>query len=138
MAMNKNRGLGRGLSALFSELEAEGDAQVASYTPEERAAAEEGHDLTEVDVELIRPNPNQPRKHFDENALNELAASISKHGMIMPIVVTAQPGGTYMIIAGERRYRAAYLHKNSSAFVFLIICFNLKIDKGKEIRRINL
>ena len=107
MAMNKNRGLGRGLSALFSELEAEGDAQVASYTPEERAAAVEGHGLTEVDVELIRPNPNQPRKHFDENALNELAASISKHGMIMPIVVTAQPGGTYMIIAGERRYRAA-------------------------------
>ena len=107
MAMNKNRGLGRGLSALFSELEAEGDAQVASYTPEERAAAEEGHDLTEVDVELIRPNPNQPGKHFDENALNDLAASISKHGMIMPIVVTAQPGGTYMIIAGERRYRAA-------------------------------
>ena len=104
---NKNRGLGRGLSALFSELEAEGDAQATAYTPEERAAVEEGHDLTEVEVDRIRPNPDQPRKNFDENALNELAASIAKHGMIMPIVVTAQPGGMYMIIAGERRYRAA-------------------------------
>ena len=107
MATNKNRGLGRGLSALFSELEAEGDVQATAYTPAERAAAEEGQGLTEADVSLIRPNPNQPRKSFDENALEELAASIKKHGMIMPIVVTAQPGGMYMIIAGERRYRAA-------------------------------
>ena len=107
MSANKNRGLGRGLSALFSELEAEGDAQVASYTPEERRAAEEGSDLTEVDIDLVSPNPNQPRKHFDEDALNELADSIKKHGLIMPIVVNRMADGKYMIIAGERRYRAS-------------------------------
>lgn len=107
MATKTNRGLGRGLSALFSNLEEEGDAQAsASYTQEEKAAAQDENAVTEINIALIRPNPNQPRKNFDQNALNELAASISKHGMIMPIVVTKTTGG-YMIIAGERRYRAA-------------------------------
>ena len=55
----------------------------------------------------ISPNPNQPRKNFDEEALNELADSIRKHGMIMPIVVNEPEDGKYMITAGERRYRAA-------------------------------
>ena len=63
--------------------------------------------LTEVNIDDIRPNPNQPRKHFDEDALNELADSIKKHGLIMPIVVNQPENGKYMIIAGERRYRAA-------------------------------
>lgn len=107
MASKTNRGLGRGLSALFSNLEAEGDPQAAaSYTQEEKTAAQDENAVTEVNIALIRPNPNQPRKNFDQNALNELAASITKHGMIMPIVVTRTTGG-YMIIAGERRYRAA-------------------------------
>ena len=102
--MKTNRGLGRGLSALFSDTEAD---YGKSGFAEEALAEEELKGLTEVDVDLIRPNPNQPRKHFDEEALAELAASIKKHGMIMPIVVNNAENGRYMIIAGERRFRAA-------------------------------
>ena len=73
-----------------------------------RVAAAGGHQGSdEVDIDLVRPNPNQPRKHFDEAALNELADSIKKHGLIMPIVVNRMENGKYMIIAGERRYRAS-------------------------------
>ena len=90
------KGLGRGLSALFSDTEeAYGNAR----------AAEGG--VTEVAVVEIIPNPNQPRKAFDANAMNDLANSIREHGIISPLVVTRRPEGGYMIIAGERRYRAA-------------------------------
>lgn len=110
--MKTNRGLGRGLSALFSDTEeAYENAAKQPFgegAPEMPALSEEDvKGLREVDIDLIRPNPNQPRKHFDEDALNELADSIRKHGMIMPIVVNEMENGRYMIIAGERRYRAA-------------------------------
>ena len=59
-----------------------------------------------VNINEIEPNRNQPRKDFDEVALNELADSIAKHGLIQPIVVKPTLDGTYMIIAGERRWRA--------------------------------
>ena len=105
--MKTNRGLGRGLSALFSDTEeASENAAKQPFAPE-TALPEDIKGLTEVDIDLVRPNPNQPRKHFDEDALRELADSIKKHGMIMPIVVNNMEGGKYMIIAGERRYRAA-------------------------------
>ena len=104
--MKTNRGLGRGLSALFSDTEGDYGKSVG-VAAEEGLAEEDLKGLTEVDVDLIRPNPNQPRKHFDEDALGELADSIRKHGMIMPIVVNNATGGKYMIIAGERRFRAA-------------------------------
>ena len=102
------RGLGRGLSALFSETE-EAYGHAAKFSQESPASPlpEDIKDLTEVDIDLVRPNPNQPRKHFDEAALNELADSIKKHGLIMPIVVNRMEDGKYMIIAGERRYRAS-------------------------------
>ena len=107
--MNKpNRGLGRGLSALFSDTEEAYENAAKSYPAEEAMPLPEDiKGLTEVDIDDIRPNPNQPRKHFDEDALNELADSIKKHGLIMPIVVNQPENGKYMIIAGERRYRAA-------------------------------
>ncbi len=90
------KGLGKGLSALFSETEeAYGNAQT------------ETGNAAEVDISDIYPNPDQPRKAFDENALNDLANSIKEHGVIMPLVVNKAAGGRYMIIAGERRYRAA-------------------------------
>ena len=60
-------------------------------------------------LDLISANPNQPRKNFDEQALKELSDSIKKHGVIMPIVVNDNHDGTYMIIAGERRFRASKL-----------------------------
>ena len=110
--MKTNRGLGRGLNALFMDTEeayenaAKTPAPAAGeFTPSDGGADVKG--LKEVDISLIRPNPNQPRKNFDEEALNELADSIRKHGMIMPIVVNEPEDGKYMIIAGERRYRAA-------------------------------
>ena len=109
--MKTNRGLGRGLSALFSDTEeAYENAAKQPYagdTLPNGPLPEDIKGLMEVDIDLVRPNPNQPRKHFDEDALNELADSIKKHGLIMPIVVNNMEGGKYMIIAGERRYRAA-------------------------------
>ena len=111
--MNKpNRGLGRGLSALFSDTEEAYENAAKPYPatyPAEEAMPlpEDIKGLTEVNIDDVRPNPNQPRKHFDEDALNELADSIKKHGLIMPIVVNQPENGRYMIIAGERRYRAA-------------------------------
>lgn len=62
-----------------------------------------------MSLDIISANPNQPRKNFDEQALKELADSIKKHGVIMPIVVNDNHDGTYMIIAGERRFRASKL-----------------------------
>lgn len=106
--MKTNRGLGRGLSALFSDTEeAYENAAKQPFSAADEALSEDMKGLTEVDIGLVRPNPNQPRKHFDEDALRELSDSIKKHGLIMPIVVNRMEGGKYMIIAGERRYRAA-------------------------------
>ncbi len=92
------KGLGRGLSALFSDTE-------EAY---ENAQAEGGAGASELSLSEIYPNPDQPRKAFDENAMNDLANSIREHGVISPIVVNRRMDG-YMIIAGERRYRAAKL-----------------------------
>ena len=94
--MKVNKGLGKGLSALFAETE-EDYGEILDTSKE---------GVTELDIADVYPNPNQPRKVFDQTALNELADSISKHGVIMPIVVN-KDGNRYMIIAGERRYRAS-------------------------------
>lgn len=100
--MKPNRGLGKGLSALFSETEE--DYGKSLLFDEEPKAKGEG--VTQIDVSSIFANPNQPRKAFDETALKELADSIAKHGVIMPIIVN-RSGDRYMIIAGERRFRAS-------------------------------
>ena len=102
------KGLGKGLDALFEETEAAYEKvyenrSAFGYTEEERKNAED------MPLEKISANPNQPRKNFDEQALKELADSIKKHGVIMPIVVNDNGDGTYMIIAGERRFRATKL-----------------------------
>lgn len=62
--------------------------------------------IVEVDLDRLAPNPDQPRKRFDENALQELAASIKKHGLIQPVTVKEAEGDTFILVAGERRYRA--------------------------------
>ena len=98
----KSKGLGKGLSALFSETEE--DYGKSLIFDEEPSAKGEG--VTQIEISSIFANPNQPRKVFDETALNELAASIAKHGVIMPIIVN-KSGDRYMIIAGERRFRAS-------------------------------
>lgn len=100
--MKPNRGLGKGLSALFSETEEDyGKSLLFDEEPKVK-----GEGVTEVDISSVFANPNQPRKVFDETALKELAASIAKHGVIMPIIVN-KSGDRYMIIAGERRFRAS-------------------------------
>ena len=97
------KGLGRGLSALFSDTE-----EAYENALPEGGAGVAGNGATEVAISEVYPNPDQPRKAFDENALNDLAKSIREHGVIMPLVVNKTDAG-YMIIAGERRYRASKL-----------------------------
>ncbi len=87
MAVKKG-GLGRGLDALFNE------------------NSTDNNDYIEVKLIDVEPNKDQPRKSFDKVSLEELAASIKEHGLLQPIVVKPLMGGTYRIIAGERRWRA--------------------------------
>lgn len=89
--MSKKR-LGKGLDALIPELKEDSE--------------EESKGSEMLSTEQIEPNPHQPRKNYSENALEELANSIKAHGVIQPIIVTDQ-GDKYLIVAGERRYRAA-------------------------------
>src|SRR5437763_11720559 len=72
-------------------------------------ATRDGEGLREIAVELIEPNPRQPRRAFDEEALATLAGSIRSRGLLQPIVVRPKPGGSFELIAGERRLRAAKL-----------------------------
>ena len=98
--MAKKTGLGKGLNALFSE-SLENDEEITKS--EEKEDGEVVQNLKIIEVE---PNRNQPRKQFDEEALEELADSIKKYGLIQPIIVTKK-NGYYQIIAGERRWRAS-------------------------------
>lgn len=68
---------------------------------------EDGDNLSTLRISEVEPDKNQPRKNFDKEALEQLAMSISEHGVIQPIIVRSLPGGGYQIIAGERRWRAA-------------------------------
>jgi ParB family transcriptional regulator, chromosome partitioning protein len=85
-------GMGRGLDAILS---------VSSEQP---TGAEE---LRELPIELISPNPKQPRRRFDEESLAALAGSLDERGVLQPVLVRPRPGGTYELVAGERRWRAA-------------------------------
>ena len=97
--MAKKGGLGRGLEAIL------GDVELAY-----KAELNEGNGdmVKDINVDLIVENPYQPRKNFDETALRELSESIKRHGLIQPIIVIEKDGG-YMLIAGERRFRATKL-----------------------------
>lgn len=105
------KGLGRGINALLSiydeEDELENNQEEIKQTATQNPTVKEIKGLNEININDIVPNPNQPRKHFDETALNELATSIKVHGIIQPIVLNEAEDGKYMIIAGERRWRAA-------------------------------
>ena len=91
----RNRGMGRGLAAILS--------------PTGAPAGEPPPDVRRVPVELISPNPRQPRQAFDEEGLVALAESLRERGVLQPVLVRPQPGGKYELIAGERRWRAAQL-----------------------------
>ena len=104
-------GLGRGLSALLGESNAEVPVSMGSSdgrTPQGGAAQNAPQGVQLVDVAALRAMPNQPRKTFDDAALDELAESIKARGMLQPIIVRESTGeGHWQIIAGERRWRAA-------------------------------
>ena len=101
MAKKVQRGLGRGLGALLGD-----DVEsAAAPQPAEQTAVDE---VRMLPIHLIDPNREQPRRSFDEGALNDLAQSIRAVGVLQPIIV-AQSGERYTIIAGERRYRASRL-----------------------------
>ena len=95
--MAKKGGLGRGLSAILEDVEQAYSKEIANLNDSEI--------VEEINIDEILPNPYQPRTHFDEEALKELSASIKRHGLIQPIIVIKKDDG-YMLIAGERRYRA--------------------------------
>ena len=88
--------LGRGLGELLGEVE----------TAYGKSAGNSNNGINKIEVSLIKPNPNQPRKIFDEEKLQELSYSIKEHGLLQPIVVVEDEDGTYTLIAGERRLRA--------------------------------
>lgn len=100
----KRMGLGRGLDALL------GEAIRPGATPQSDqptiVAASDGSGIATISVVDIHPNPDQPRRHFAEEKLSELAASLARHGVLQPIVVRPHGDG-YQIVAGERRWRAA-------------------------------
>ncbi len=95
------KALGRGLNALFSD-----SSNKTATAPVPEPIQEE---LLEVDIDLIEPNPQQPRTNFDQARLEELARSIRANGIVQPILVRRTPAGRYQLIAGERRWRAAQL-----------------------------
>ncbi len=95
---NKNTGLGKGLEALFGEIE--GSVGVGDGKTDNSSL--------EIDINEIKPNAGQPRKTFDKDALRELADSIRENGLIQPIIVR-KSGSVYEIVAGERRWRACRL-----------------------------
>lgn len=101
--MSANKGLGKGLSVLFQSTE-EDYSKNLGVTAEDIKSG-----VFELPLKDVYANPNQPRKIFDDKALGELASSIKLNGVIMPIVVNKDNNGKYMIIAGERRYRASKL-----------------------------
>lgn len=153
--MAARKGLGKGLGALFSEYE---DIYENSTPPEkdkDSLRKEQEHLFSGMDVEnltkqvvrnvtqvveegsaievpigTIDPNVNQPRKTFDATALKELSASIKIHGVIQPLIVVARPNNRYMIIAGERRWRAA---KDAGLSTVPCIVKNYSDQQVKEI-----
>ncbi len=114
MAKPKNTGLGRGLEAIFLE-----------NTPDENGG------ITMLRLSEIEPNPDQPRKDFDQESLSQLAESIAAHGLIQPIVVRSTGSGEfYEIIAGERRWRAS---KMAGLTEVPVIIKELDDEKAAEI-----
>ena len=91
---------------------------------------------SEIMLADIYPNPDQPRKNFDKDALSALTESIKKHGVITPLVVTPDSDGRYMIIAGERRYRAAKEAGLISVPVFVRECSEIEVDELSLIENI--
>lgn len=141
MATDKKRGLGKGIGSLMSGFDF--DTQTEDILT--KTLKEETHTnkltVVEIDISRIRTNPNQPRKYFDEEALNELAESIKTQGIIQPLTVEEIAPGEFSIIAGERRYRAAKiagLDKVPAIVMSLTDVQRIQVSLIENIQRENL
>ena len=115
--------LGRGLGDILSEVEEAYEKDLSDIDSFELES--QGARVEELSVENITPNPFQPRKHFDDQALKELSESITEHGLLQPIVVIEKEDG-YLLIAGERRLRA---HKLANIETIKAIVADADIDE---------
>ena len=96
-------GLGRGLASVFTDAEIQEEEAIKTET----SSSIDKTGVIEVDIQLLKPNPYQPRHEFSEDSLKELSDSIKEHGVIQPVIVEEADNGQYYIIAGERRTRAS-------------------------------
>ncbi len=115
-APKKRQALGRGLGALIGETRREQAVRPATASDGDTveplvvssdSTHGDGEGLASIPIAQIAPHPDQPRQHFDEDALGELAASIAARGVIQPVIVTREAPRQYRLVAGERRWRAA-------------------------------
>lgn len=107
-ARKRPSGLGRGLNALFGDVAIEAPVLASQGGATPAPAPATGDSVQHVAIGSIRPLPGQPRRHFDEAAIAELADSISARGLLQPIILRRSPDGEgYQLVAGERRWRAA-------------------------------
>jgi len=113
--------LGRGLGAILDEVGKAYENEVNAYDGDATS------NIRQIDIEEISPNPYQPRKHFDEEALRELSESIKQHGLLQPIVVIDK-GDSYLLVAGERRLRA---HELAGLKKIKAIIADIDIDEAK-------
>lgn len=121
MPGDKKHGLGKGMGSLLSGFDYDAQIENVVLKEEEREEApvippsfdpekkDDGEKVLYIPLSSITPNPNQPRKSFDEDSLNELAESIRSQGVIQPIIIEEYAPGKHSIIAGERRFRAAQI-----------------------------
>lgn len=112
--------LGRGLGELLGEVE-------SAY---ESSTRNNNSGITKIDVALIKANPNQPRKIFDEEKLKELSESIKEHGLLQPITVIEDDNGEYILVSGERRLRA---HKIANIDKIKAIVTDIDVQKLREL-----
>ncbi|HMU72517.1 MAG TPA: ParB/RepB/Spo0J family partition protein, partial [Ferruginibacter sp.] len=103
---NKKDALGKGIRSLLQNIDSDLKNTAGALSQE---VVEQASSAMRIPLEQIEVNPKQPRRDFDETALNELAASIRIHDIIQPLTVTRMPSGKFRLIAGERRFRASKL-----------------------------
>ena len=140
VANEKKRGLGKGISSLMSgfDFDTQTDDIITKTIKDER---KDKMTVVQLDIGHVRPNPNQPRKFFDEEALEGLAESIKSQGIIQPLTVEEIASGEFSIIAGERRYRAAKiagLDKVPAIVVSLSEVQRIQMSLIENIQRENL
>ena len=124
MPKKKNSGLGRGLDAIFLE------------NSLENLSKSSDNNVTKLQISLVDPKADQPRKHFDKAALEQLANSIKENGLLQPILVREYGNGRYQIIAGERRFRASKIAELSEIPAIILDKDDLKVAEISLIENI--